>query len=325
MKTLIVIEFSGEKLSNCTLEAITVARSVSSDIIGVILGHNLNLIVEKVRKYGFSTVYVVDNPVLQGINLLVHTRTLQALINELRPEIVISGATSYGQELMPRLAARFDKPILPDIQSIEIKDSNLLARRLLYHGKLYANIKTSLGAPYFVTVLPGLNVEAQQQDSTSEILSFDPEILEEDKREEFVEATTTEMMIDITKARVIVAGGRGVGSKQKFDVIYKSAEEIGAMVGATRAVIKAGWVSEDHKIGLTGKTVSPELYIACGISGAIKHLIGMRKSRTIIAITNDEEAPILSVAHYALIGDLHEVLPVLIKKLKEEAPNLIGH
>ena len=150
---------------------------------------------------------------------------------------------------------------------------------------------------------------------TGEIIEFSPEITDDDKREVFVEETIAKVSVDITKAKFIVAGGRGVGSKEKFTIISETAKALGGEVGASRAAVDADWIPYDHEIGQTGKIVTPDFYLGCGISGAIQHLVGMRNSKTIIAVNTDEEAPILEVAHYAVIADLHEVLPELIKKV----------
>ncbi len=144
---------------------------------------------------------------------------------------------------------------------------------------------------------------------------FTPVIQDSDNREKFVDETIAKVSVDITKAKLLVSGGRGVGSAEKFSVIVDAAKALGGEVGASRAAVDAGWVAYDHEIGQTGKTVTPDFYIACGISGAIQHLVGMRNSKTIIAINTDEEAPILEIAHFAIIGDLHEVLPELLKQI----------
>ncbi len=168
----------------------------------------------------------------------------------------------------------------------------------------------------FATILSGNNPEAEPDDSlTGEIVDLSPVIEDSDKQEAFVEEKIAKVSVDITKAKLIVAGGRGVGSKEKFVVIQDAAKSLGGEVGASRAAVDADWVAYDHEIGQTGKTVTPDIYIAAGISGAIQHLVGMRNAKIIIAINTDEEAPILEVAHYAIIADLHEVLPDLIKKV----------
>ncbi|UCE14875.1 MAG: electron transfer flavoprotein subunit alpha/FixB family protein, partial [Candidatus Heimdallarchaeota archaeon] len=148
-----------------------------------------------------------------------------------------------------------------------------------------------------------------------EIVDFAPAISDRDKREAFIDEKIAKVSVDITKAKLIVAGGRGVGGKEKYAVVFEAAKALGGEVGASRAAVDADWVPYDHEVGQTGKTITPDFYIACGISGAIQHLVGMRNSKTIIAVNTDEEAPILDVAHYAIIADLHQVLPELLKKV----------
>ncbi|MFX0061423.1 MAG: electron transfer flavoprotein subunit alpha/FixB family protein [Candidatus Hermodarchaeota archaeon] len=314
MKILCVLEIAKGKIVGASKETLTVAKNLSGEIEGVMLGHNIGSLAEEVIKYGLKKVYKVDSPELAGINTLYHTRILGNLINDVNPNIILAGATLQGQEMMPRLAARLGTQCLP-LKSVQKEGDILVGTRPLYEEKLFSEVQLDPKNRVFVSILSGNNPEAEPDDSfTGEVEEIPFAIEDDDKRETFVEEKIAEISVDITKAKLIVSGGRGCGSKEKFKIIFDAAKTLGGEVGASRAVVDVDWVPYDHEVGQTGKIVTPDFYIACGISGAMQHLIGMRNSRTIIAINTDPEAPILEVAHFAIIADLHLVLPELIKR-----------
>ena len=319
-KILVILEIAKGSIIGLTKECLSVvhqlANNMSAEVVGIILGHNITEIASEAGKYGVSKVYKVDDPQFEGINILYHTRTIETLIKEIEPTLVIAGASLYAQELVPRLAARFDKAMFASMTSFEIDDDEFEGIHPLFEEKLLAKMEGSSDQLTFATILGGNNPEVEPDESLSaEIIEYSPSIQDSDKRESFVEETIAKISVDITKAKLLVSGGRGVGSKEKFSLIFEAAKALGGEVGASRAAVDADWVPYDHEIGQTGKTVTPDFYIACGISGAIQHLVGMRNSKTIIAINTDEEAPIMEIAHFAIIGDLHEVLPELMKQV----------
>ncbi|MFX0091246.1 MAG: electron transfer flavoprotein subunit alpha/FixB family protein [Candidatus Hodarchaeota archaeon] len=314
MKILCVIEVAKGKIVGASKETLTVAQNLGGELEGVVIGHEIGGLAEEAIKYGLKKVYKVDSPELKGINTLYHTRILANMINETKPNIILAGATLQGQEMMPRLAARLGALCLP-LKGLRKEGDDLVGERPLFEEKLFGEIKLEGKDRILASILSGNNPEAEPDESlTGEVVDVPFAVEEEDKREAFVEEKVAEVSVDITKAKLIVSGGRGVGGKDKFAIIFDSAKALGGEVGASRAAVDADWVAYDHEVGQTGKIVTPDFYIACGISGAMQHLIGMRNSRTIIAINTDPEAPILEVAHYAIIADLHLVLPELIKK-----------
>jgi electron transfer flavoprotein alpha subunit len=314
-KILVLIEIAKGKITGLTKECITAAKKLSTESEGIILGQEINELAVEVTKYGIKKVYKVDDSQFAGVNILYHTRTLEALIKQVNPSIVIAGASLYAQEIVPRLAARFNSAMFPSVKDLEIAGDELVAIHPLFEEKLFAKMESASDQLNFVTVLSGNNPEAEIDDSlTGEIVDFTAVIEDSDKRENFLEEKIAKISVDITKAKLLVSGGRGVGNKEKFSVIFDAAKELGGEVAASRAAVDADWCAYDHEVGQTGKTVAPDIYIACGISGAIQHIVGMRNSKCIIAINTDEEAPILDVAHYAIIADLHEVLPELLKQ-----------
>jgi electron transfer flavoprotein alpha subunit len=218
--------------------------------------------------------------------------------------------------MMPRLAARFNSAMFASIKNLVIDDDKIKAVHPLFEEKLFVKMEADLNKLSFITVLRGNNPELEPDPSlTGEVINFSPVIDTKDKRENFIEEKMAKVSVDITKAKLLVSGGRGVGTKEKYSIIFETAKTLGGEVAASRAAVDAGWVPHDHEVGQTGSTVTPDFYIACGISGAIQHLVGMRNSKIIIVINTDEEAPILEIAHFAIIGDLHTVLPELIKQV----------
>lgn len=317
---LVVIEISKGKITGITKECLTVAQKLSENlgktIEGVILGQDISDLATEATKYGVKKVYKVDDPLFAGVNILYHTRTLESLIKEINSTIVIAGASLYGQEVIPRLATRFDSAMFASVKNVTADGDNLIGIHPLFEEKLLGTLSASKNQLNFVTILGGNNPEVEMDESLSgDITDFAPTISDSDKREVFVEEKIAKVSVDITKAKLIVSGGRGVGDKEKYTVIFDAAKALGGEVGASRAAVDADWVPYDHEVGQTGKTITPDYYIACGISGAIQHTVGMRNSKTIIAVNTDEEAPILDVAHYAIIADLHAVLPELLKKV----------
>jgi len=319
-KILVVLEISKGVITGITKECITAVHQLNerlgAELEGVILGQDIADLAMESSKYGIKKVYKVDDAQFAGVNILYHTRTLEALIKQENPNLIIAGASLYGQEIIPRLAARFNKAMFASVKSLTVENDELEGVHPLFEEKLFGTMEGKKDQLNFATILGGNNPEAEPDNSFSgEIVDFTPVIDENDKRETFLEEKIAKISVDITKAKLIVAGGRGVGSKDKFSVIFDLAKTLGGEVGASRAAVDADWVPYDHEVGQTGKMVTPNFYIACGISGAIQHLVGMRNSKTIIAVNTDEEAPILEVAHYAIIADLHEVLPELIKHI----------
>jgi len=318
-KILVILEIAKGKIVGHSRECLTAAKELAdqmgAEIVGAMLGHEISDLANSAIKLGVPKIHKIDSVDLKGLNILYHVRALSQLINEVVPDVVIAGASLYGQEMMPRLATRFETFLVANVKSVAKEGDSLVAQRPLFEEKLFGTIKASATERVFVTILSGNYPEVEPDESLSgEVIDVTSSLEDEDRREEFVEEKIAEVSVDITKAKLIVSGGRGVGSKDKFPVIFEAAKALGGEVGASRAVVDADWVPYDHEVGQTGKIVTPDFYIACGISGAMQHLVGMRNAKTIIAVNTDEEAPILEVAHYAIIADLHAVLPELVKK-----------
>ncbi|MFQ5980603.1 MAG: electron transfer flavoprotein subunit alpha/FixB family protein [Candidatus Heimdallarchaeota archaeon] len=319
-KILVILEIAKGKIIGVSRECLAAVKKLAdqmgAEITGAMLGQGIGDLANKTLNLGVPKVYKIESADLEGINILYHVRALNQLIDEVAPDVVVAGASLYGQEMMPRLAARFDTFLMAGMKTIAQEGDSLVGQRPLFEEKLFGTIQADATERVFATILSGNYPEVEPDEALSgEVIDFAFSLEDEDKREEFIEEKVAEISVDITKAKLIISGGRGVGSKDKFPIIVEAAKTLGGEVGASRAAVDADWVAYDHEVGQTGKIVTPDFYIACGISGAMQHLVGMRNSKTIIVVNTDEEAPIIEVAHYAIIADLHQVLPELLKQI----------
>jgi electron transfer flavoprotein alpha subunit len=277
---------------------------------------------EYLQAYGAQTIYLCDAPEFKDYTTAAYTQQLAALIRQYEPAVLFIGATHNGRDLGPRLASRLNTGLTADCTSLDVdlEKGDLLMTRPAFGGNLMATIVCPSHRPQMATVRPGvfkaLPVEAA---SKAQIVKVPSEVLSGDLQTEIIRIVKEKAEEeDITRANIIVSGGRGLGSAAGFDLLQELADCLGGTVGASRAAVDAGWASSTRQVGQTGKTVQPELYIACGISGAIQHLIGMNKSRTIVAINKDPDAPIFKIAHYGIVGDLYEIIPAMIEQLSSK-------
>ena len=284
--------------------------------------------------HGADRVYLVEDQKLERYQTQPYARVLRALVEKHRPQIVLYGATALGRDLAPRVASALRAGLTADCTDLEIADvaepdvrtkrvhKNLLLQiRPAFGGNIIATIVNYNWWPQMATIREGVMPLGQPDPArTGEVVREQVEIDELELALRLIEHHREPRKVNLKGARTIVAGGGGVGSKANFGVIYELAGALGAAVGASRAAVDSGWIDKEHQVGQTGTTVRPALYIACGISGAVQHRAGMEESAKIIAINSDAEAPILSVAHYGIVGDLNQVIPMMIKAVKERAP-----
>jgi electron transfer flavoprotein alpha subunit len=291
------------------------AAALGGDVEAALLGSGLGDLANALAQYGATKVYLADDEELAVYSGEGYADTLAALASETMPAIILLGATAMGKDLGPRLAARLGVGLATDCTALEIADGRLLATRPVFAGKALAKVRLH-GDPQMATVRP--NVLAAAEPETSAVAAVEPvPALTDRVRAKVVNiAAAGEDEIDVAEADVIVSGGRGVAGPEGFAPISSLAKTLGAAVGASRAAVDAGWIEHAHQVGQTGKTVTPNLYIACGISGAIQHLAGMKTSKAIVAVNKDPEAPIFKVANYGIVGDLFEVVPLLEKEFK---------
>ncbi|NOY39873.1 MAG: electron transfer flavoprotein subunit alpha [Nitrospirae bacterium] len=275
---------------------------------------------ERLIHWGADRVYHSDSPIFEHFNDEPYVELLSRLISEHRPEIVLTGATPTGRSFFPRVAARVRTGLTADCTSLEIdpETGNLLQVRPAFGGNIMATILCPYRRPQMATVRPRVMKKGQYDKTrTGEILKIKADDIQSKTRVTDTIKEVSDTMVNLQEADVIVAGGRGLGNVEGFKMLEELAGLLGGAVGASRAAVDEEWIPYSHQVGQTGKTVCPKIYIACGISGAVQHLVGMQSSDIIIAINRNPDAPIFNVANYGIVGDVHEVLPVIIKKLKE--------
>jgi len=305
-----------------SLELIGKGRKLS-DITGsqlhvVILGNKIDKTVEEISYYGADKIFYYEHNLLENYSTDAYTKVVSEFLIENKPEIVVFGATSIGRDFAPRVAARIGTGLTADCTSLDIdeNDGKLLQTRPAFGGNLMATIICPVNRPQMATVRPGVMEKPERVKKVSEIKKMIPNLSKDD-----IMTKTVDIIIGMIKkaslidADVIVAGGRGVGSKEGFKLLEQLADALGGVVGASRAAVDSEWIDQSRQVGQTGQTVRPKLYIACGISGAIQHLTGMGESECIISINKNPNAPIMKSSHLAIEGDLFKVIPEIIKEI----------
>ena len=328
------------ELSNIALELLGKARDLAKDldekkVTAVLIGSDIKGLSDTLAEYGADRVIVVDDPALKDYRTEPYTHALASVINEYKPEILLVGATAIGRDLGPRVSSRVHTGLTADCTQLDIGDfplvpvpgqedqqkhKQLLMTRPAFGGNTIATIACPDFRPQMATVRPGVMQKIEpNKGAKAEIVEFNPGFDENDCYTKILKIVKeVSAVADIQSAKILVSGGRGVGSPENFKILEDLAEVLHGTVSCSRAVVDSGWKPKDMQVGQTGKTVRPLVYFAIGISGAIQHVAGMEESDIIIAINKDENAPIFDVADYGVVGDLNKVVPLLTKKLKEE-------
>ena len=301
-------------------EARKLADGVGTEVSAVLCGENVEGLCADLFAYGADKVYLADAPELKNYTTDGYAKVIDEAIKMYKPEIVMYGATHIGRDLGPALAVKSGTGLTADCTQLELpaEDRQFRMTRPAFGGNLMATIMCPHHRPQMSTVRPGVmkKLENPQTGKQGEIVKLNVSFAEGDIRTKVLEIVkTAKDAVSLTDARVIVAGGMGVGSAEGFKLLEQLAEKLGGVVAASRAAVDAGWIDKSRQVGQTGTTVKPQIYIACGISGAIQHIAGMKDSDYIIAINNNEAAPIFEVADYGMVGDLHKVIPELIAAL----------
>lgn len=319
----VFIEQREGTVQNVALELLGKARELADklgeEVVGILPGYKFTDQAQKCVEYGADRVLVIDAPELEAYTTEPYAQAINQVISERKPAIVLFGATTIGRDLGPRLSARVGTGLTADCTGLEISDDrDLMMTRPAFGGNLMATIVCREHRPQMSTVRPGVMRMAQpDKNRKGEIeqvkIDFNPAKFRV-RVKEHVKASKN--LVDIADAKILVSGGRGVGSKEGFDTLHKLADAIGAEVSSSRAMVDAGIIGHERQVGQTGKTVRPDVYFALGISGAIQHLAGMEESEFIIAVNKDKFAPIFSVADLGIVGDLHKIVPILTERLK---------
>ena len=311
------------------------AKDLGTDVTAVLLGSNVKGLTDELGEYGADKVIVVDNPELETYRTEPYAQALAAVINEYKPEIMLVGATAIGRDLGPTVSARVATGLTADCTKLEIGDfplvaapgkeseqkhNQLLMTRPAFGGNTIATIACPDNRPQMATVRPGVMQKiAPISGAKANVVEYNPGFTPNNRYVEILNIVkAVKSTANIMEAKILVSGGRGVGSKENFKLLEDLAEVLGGTVSCSRAVVENGWLPVDLQVGQTGKTVRPQIYFAIGISGAIQHVAGMEDSDLIIAINKDEDAPIFDVADYGLVGDLNKIVPALTTALKAE-------
>jgi electron transfer flavoprotein alpha subunit len=322
-KVLVLGEVRDGALRKVSFEAIAAGKTIAEggEVIGVLCGNNVSGLASDMIAYGADRVLIVENEELKNYTSDGFTQAMMAVIKQEGPGGIVMGHTAQGKDLSPRLASKLDSGLVSDAVFVEVKSGNIMFTRPIYSGKAFEKKMITDGI-VFATIRPN-NVRALDKDESR---SGDVQTVKVDINDlrtiikEIVRKTSEG--VDLSEAKVIVAGGRGVKSVEGFKILEELAELLGGAVGASRGACDAEYCDYSLQIGQTGKVVTPDLYIACGISGAIQHLAGMSNSKVLVAINKDPEANIFNVADYGIVGDLFEVVPLLIKEFKKEVVNV---
>ncbi len=323
----VVAELDEDRLASVTLELLGKGRELA-DILQtplslVLLGEHMAELAVAAGEFGADRVYLVSDPALAQYRTGPYSDILSGLINTHKPEIVLIGATEQGRDLAPRVAARIKTGLTADCTGLDIDpDERLLVQtRPAFGGNIMARIVTRNHRPQMATVRPRVMRRAEHQSGrTAEIIEVPVTIDEKSILTRIVEVARDESAasVNLQDAEIIVSGGRGLRKPENFAIIKELADTLGGVVGASRPTVDEGWIPAYHQVGQTGKTVQPKLYVACGISGAVQHLAGMSGADCIVAINTDPNAPIFDIAHYAIVGDLFEVVPALAEVARQK-------
>lgn len=332
------------KLMNVALELIGEGYKLSRErgdgakVCAVIAGNGVSSLANELYQYGADIVYVLEHPLLTQYTTDGYAKAITDAINTYKPEIVLFGATHIGRDLAPRIAARLNTGLTADCTRLDINVSNymdyleenttaslngldrndqskgLKQTRPAFGGNLMATIVTPNTRPQMATVRPGVMAKREKiQGAKGELIKAEVDLTPDDINVEVLEVVkAAKEMVSLTDAKIICSGGRGLGGPEGFKLIEEFASTVGGVVGASRAAVDAGWIDPSHQVGQTGTTVKPEIYFACGISGAIQHLAGMQTSKIIVAINKDPECPMMKLADYSIEGDLKKVIPEIM-------------
>ncbi len=309
------------------------AKDLSTDVTAVLIGSDVKGLADQLAEYGADKVIVVDDPELKDYRTEPYAHALSSVINKYKPEIMLVGATAIGRDLGPRVSARVATGLTADCTVLEIGDfplqavpgqeqlhNQLLMTRPAFGGNTIATIACPYNRPQMATVRAGVMQKIEPiKGARAVVEEFNPGFTPDNKYVEILDIVkSVAETVDIMDAKILVSGGRGVGSPENFKILEDLAEVLGGTVSCSRAVVDSGWKPKDLQVGQTGKTVRPNVYFAIGISGAIQHVAGMEEADIIVAINKDEDAPIFDVADYGVVGDLNKIVPALTESLKAE-------
>lgn len=319
---LVFMECRDGKIKKSSFEVLSEAKrragEMGMEAAAVLVGHGVDTLAPDAFRYGASKVFICENTLLSHYSPSGYTQALVSLIEEVKPEIILFAATAMGKDLSPRLAAKLGVSLASDCTQTTVKDGKLEVLRPIFAGKAFASF-TFQSSPQMASLRPNVFTLLPPEDGQGEIVKKDVGISEDQVKDKVVEVLKAEgAELDVTEADIVVTGGRGMKGPENFDLLRDLIAVLPhSALGASRSAVDAEWIDHQHQVGQTGKTVSPSLYMAFGVSGAIQHLAGMSSSKYIVAVNKDPEAPIFKVADFGIVGDLFEVLPPLKEELRK--------
>ncbi len=322
---LVVGEIYDNKVRPVTYQLISKGRQLANDLntklYAILLGNNISQFANDLIYYGADIAYIMEDKILENYVAELYSAVLSKFIENLKPEIVLIPATHTGREYGPRIAAYLQTGMTADCTDLQIRNGKFIQIRPAYGGNIMGEIITPNHRPQIATVRPNVfKAENYDKNRKGEIVNVKPDLSKVNLRtviKEIVKTTQTGTK-KVDEARVVVSGGRGIGSKEGFAILQELADLLGGAVGASRVAVELGWMPKSAQVGQSGLTVAPDLYIAVGISGTIQHIVGMKDSKIIVAINKDPNAPIFNIADFGIVGDYREVIPIFIEELKKE-------
>jgi len=319
---LVNIEIRNNEIKKSSLEALSEGKKradeLNTEVAASLVGHNVEPLADKVFPYGATKVYVLENSLFAHYSSQAFAQALASLVEEIQPEVIFFSATAMGKDLAPRLAAKLGVSLASDCIKTEIREGKLEVVRPIYAGKALLALRFK-SSPQIASLRPNVFPVLESAEGKGEVIRKEIITAEESIKGRVVDIIREEgTELDVTEADIVVSGGRGLKGPENFDLIREIVALLPhAAVGASRSAVDAGWIDHQNQVGQTGKTVSPNLYMAFGISGAIQHLAGMSSSKYIVAVNKDREAPIFKVADFGVVGDLFQVIPHLKEEIKK--------
>ncbi len=321
MKIVAFAEQRDGKFKQSAFEMVRTGRTLADQLGGefcaIVLGTGVTSIAAQLGGYGASRVVVVDNILLKQYSTTAYAKAIATVVQKEQAAIVLLTASSMGKDLSPRVAVKLDAGLAPDCTALNVENGEIVATRPAYAGKVLLDVKVTSAVKVF-TLRPNVFAAGTSGGQSAAVENITIDFADADFAVVVNEVRITEGRPDVTEANIVVSGGRGMKGPEHFHLIEKLADVLHGAVGASRAVVDAKWRPHDEQVGQTGKTVSPSLYIACGISGAIQHIAGMSSSKFIVAINKDKDAPIFQIADYGIVGDALEILPVLTQEIQQK-------
>ncbi|KXK49595.1 MAG: electron transfer flavoprotein subunit alpha [Chlorobi bacterium OLB5] len=323
-KVLAFVESRDNKIKNAGFEtastALKIANELGAEAEVLLIGSGVSSITAELGAYGIKKVITADDPRLEKYSTTAYSKILAEAAKQRGADIIILSATAMGKDISARVSAKMEAGMASDCTDIRTENGNIIATRPVYAGKAYIDLKVNSPVKIF-TLRPNVFKPVKADGVSAEAEKFEVNLDDSDFKVQVKEIIVSSEKLDVTEANIVVSGGRGLKGPENFYLVEDLAKVLGGAAGASRAIVDAGWRPHDDQVGQTGKTVSPSLYIAVGISGAIQHLAGMSSSKCIVAINKDKDAPIFQIADYGIVGDAIEIMPVLIEECKKVLSN----